>query len=129
MNNIQPLNFKKNVFNLTDADNSQFTRLIGYRDNLKKPVIISEKIVDRNKKVPLEYSVKKLSNGDTFESYNLRGNKIKLIKDRLGNLVSFKTNVKNYKIDNFSLIENMKTLILDTVSSYLKPSYNLRIIK
>lgn len=89
---------------------------LAFAEKPTRPTIMSKKLV-LGKKTLAEVSIKELSNGLKFESYNSSGDTIKLIKDKFGNYLSFKSNIKNYNFDPKRLVENMKLTIRQKLSS------------
>ena len=77
-------------------------------------------IANKESSVLGEYNGKSFENSSKFEIYKLHEDVIKLIKDRFGTIIAFKTNVKNSKLNNDRLYDNFKTALNGMTRNFLQ---------
>lgn len=118
MTSIKPvMQFSTRQFNSPTIEGLSMIEKIGFTEKPTMPSIIKKKMT-MGDKVLAEYSSEALGNGMKREKLFSNGDSIEFVRDKLGDITSFESNIENYAFSKERLIENIKTAIIDKFSSF-----------
>ncbi len=122
---IKPvMQFTTRTFKSPSVNGLQLVEKLHYAEKPTRPTIMTSRL-SMGSETLAEFSQKELGNGLKLETYNANGNKIQLIKNKIGEFVAFKTNIEDVRIDPQHLVENMKAAVKSKFSSFFNPELSI----
>lgn len=118
---IKPvMQFTTRTFNSPKVNGLQLVEKLAYTEKPTRPTIMTKRL-SMGEKTLAEFSQKELGNGLKLETYNANGNTVKLVKNKLGEFLAFRTNIEDYRFGPYKLVEHMQDAIRAKFSSFLEP--------
>lgn len=106
------------------VDGLQLVEKLHYTEKPTRPTIMTKKL-SMDGKTLAEFSQKELGNGLKLETYDANGSTIKLVKDKFGDFLAFKTNIEDSHIEKQHLVENMQNALRSKFASFFNPEYSI----
>lgn len=118
---IKPvMQFATQTFKSPSVNGLQLVEKLHYIQKPTRPTIMTKKL-SMDGKTLAEFSQKELGNGLKLETYESNGSTIKLVKNKFGDFIAFKTNIEDYRFGPQKLVEHMQEAIRAKFSSFLEP--------